>query len=92
MGLFTVHPYGDLSSSKSNYLDCSRINKDSFKAINTNFRVLDYLCKNYKGKIHISLGMTTKMEEEKILEIFEENLRLDEFSSIPLYIIIPCRQ
>ena len=35
-------------------------------AINTNFKVLDYLCKNYKGKIHISLGMTKKVEEEKL--------------------------
>jgi N-acetylneuraminate synthase len=33
--------------------------------------VLDYLCKNYKGKIHLSLGMTTKNEEEKIVNFFE---------------------
>ena len=47
-------------------------------AINTNFKVLDYLCKNYKGKIHISLGMTKKTEEQKIIEIFQENSRLDD--------------
>lgn len=47
-------------------------------AINTNFKVLDYLCKNYKGKIHISLGMTKKIEEQKIIEIFQENSRLDD--------------
>ena len=67
----------DLSSAKAIISIAPELIKIP-SAINTNFRVLDYLCKNYKGKIHISLGMTTKMEEEKILEIFEENLRLDD--------------
>ena len=65
----------DLSSAKS----VVSINPELIKvpsAINTNFKVLDYLCKNYKGKIHISLGMTKKLEEEQIVEIFEDNSRL----------------
>ncbi|MBT5849101.1 MAG: N-acetylneuraminate synthase [Acidimicrobiaceae bacterium] len=36
-------------------------------ACNLNFEILDYLCRYYEGKIHISLGMTTKSEELSIL-------------------------
>ena len=36
-------------------------------ATNLDFEVLNYLCENYKGKIHLSLGMTSKDEEEKIV-------------------------
>jgi sialic acid synthase len=44
-------------------------------ATNLNFSVLKYLCENYKGKIHLSLGMTTKNEEEKIVNFFESKNR-----------------
>ncbi len=37
-------------------------------AINLRFDVLEYLCKNHKGEIHISLGMTKKSEEKKIVD------------------------
>ena len=59
-------------------------------AINTNFKVLDYLCKNY-SKIHISLGMTKKIEEEKLLKFFKKIQDLMT-CSIPLYILISCRK
>jgi N-acetylneuraminate synthase len=36
-------------------------------ACNTNFVLLDYLYKNYQNDIHISLGMSTKREINKIL-------------------------
>ncbi len=38
-------------------------------AINNNYEVLDFLFKNYKGEIHISLGMTTRDEEKKIIDL-----------------------
>jgi sialic acid synthase len=60
----------DLNSAK----DIASLNSEFIKvgsATNLNFDVLDYLCKNYKGKIHLSLGMTTKNEEEKIVNFFE---------------------
>ena len=60
----------DLNSAK----DITSLNPEFIKvgsATNLNFDVLDYLCKNYKGKIHLSLGMTTKNEEEKIVNFFE---------------------
>jgi N-acetylneuraminate synthase len=44
-------------------------------AINTNFKMLEYLCTNFKGKIHISLGMTTPEEEFSIINLFREHNR-----------------
>jgi sialic acid synthase len=41
-------------------------------AINTNYEVLELLRDNFKGDVHISFGMTTKEEEIKIVEFFEE--------------------
>lgn len=44
-------------------------------ASNLCFDVLEYLCKNYKGEIHISLGMTTKEEEKKIVTFMTKHGR-----------------
>ena len=33
--------------------------------------MLEWLCDNYKGEIHLSFGMTTKEEEEQIVSFFE---------------------
>jgi len=44
-------------------------------ATNLNFEVLDYICKNFKGEIHLSLGMTTTNEEEKIVNFFKKHKR-----------------
>lgn len=44
-------------------------------ATNLNFEVLDYICKNFKGEIHLSLGMTTINEEEKIINFFKKHKR-----------------
>jgi sialic acid synthase len=44
-------------------------------ACNNNFEMLSWLCDNYGGEIHISLGMTTRKEEEEILKLFEEKNR-----------------
>lgn len=44
-------------------------------ACNLRFDMLDYLCQEYKGEIHISLGMTTHKEEEKIISFFEKKGR-----------------
>jgi N-acetylneuraminate synthase len=37
---------------------------------NTHFGMLGYLCENYQGDIHLSLGMTTHKEEEAIVDFF----------------------
>lgn len=44
-------------------------------ACNLNKELLYYLCNNYNGEIHISFGMTTKEEEEKIISFFEKEGR-----------------
>ena len=44
-------------------------------ASNLDFVLLDYVVKNFAGKIHLSLGMTTNKEEEKIVDIFVKNKR-----------------
>lgn len=40
-------------------------------ACNLNKNLLRYLCENYEGEIHLSFGMTTKLEEEQIVRFFE---------------------
>lgn len=44
-------------------------------ACNLNKPLLQFLCDNYGGEIHISLGMTTKQEEEHIVSFFESQKR-----------------
>lgn len=44
-------------------------------ACNLNFPMLQVLCDLYEGEIHLSFGMTTKEEEEKIVGFFEDRGR-----------------
>ena len=44
-------------------------------AINLNKPVLEYLCNNFGGEIHLSFGMTTKDEEKEIVQFFEDKKR-----------------
>ena len=44
-------------------------------ACNTHFEMLHWLCNNYEGEIQLSFGMTTKDEEEKIVQLFEKEGR-----------------
>jgi N-acetylneuraminate synthase len=44
-------------------------------ACNLNKKILDYLCYNYQGEIHLSFGMTSNEEEEKIISFFESKGR-----------------
>ena len=41
-------------------------------ACNLNRPMLEYLCKNYSGEIHLSLGMTTHAEEKSIVDFFKK--------------------
>lgn len=64
----------DLTSAKEiTSLDPQLIKIPS--AINLNFEMLGFLCDHYKGEIHVSTGMTTKEEIEKIVSFFEEKGR-----------------
>lgn len=64
----------DLTSAK----EIAEINPRFIKipsACNNEYKMLEWLCNNYDGEIHISLGMTTHDEEERLLEIFEDQGR-----------------
>jgi len=60
----------DLTSAK----EIASLNPELIKipsACNNHFEMLEWLCDNYKGEIHISFGMTTHEEEDQIVELFE---------------------
>ena len=40
--------------------------------------MLQWLCDNYEGKMHLSFGMTTKKEERKIIQLFEKSQRNED--------------
>lgn len=44
-------------------------------ACNLDFRMLGYLADNFAGEIHLSFGMTTPEEEERIIGFFKEKNR-----------------
>ena len=46
-------------------------------ACNLNFAVIDYLLSDYSGDIHVSLGMTNRAEEKRIIERFDDSGALD---------------
>lgn len=59
----------DLTSAK----EISRLNPELIKipsATNLNFELQGWLCENYSGQIHLSVGMTTPAEIRKILEFY----------------------
>ncbi|WP_203257337.1 N-acetylneuraminate synthase family protein [Hyunsoonleella ulvae] len=41
-------------------------------ACNNNIKMLEWLCENYKGEIHISTGMTTKSEIDDLVSFFKK--------------------
>ena len=45
---------------------------------NLNFEMLDVLASEYDGPLHVSLGMTTKDEEDDIVDFFVEHGREDD--------------
>ncbi len=47
-------------------------------ACNLHFEMLDWLCNNYIGQIHVSCGMTNHQEEETVVAFFEERSRLQD--------------
>ena len=44
-------------------------------ACNNHIKMLTWLCENYEGEIHVSLGMTTRAEEEQLVKLFEDKGR-----------------
>jgi len=44
-------------------------------ACNNHFDLIEWLCDNFEGEIHVSLGMTTHEEEDRLLQLFENKGR-----------------
>lgn len=44
-------------------------------ACNNHYKMLEWLCDNYVGEIHVSLGMTTHEEEENLIGLFKSKGR-----------------
>ena len=68
----------DLTSAR----DIGRLDPFAIKipsAVNTNLQVLDYLCGNFGGEIHVSLGMTLRSEEEALVALGDRHGRLKDF-------------
>lgn len=64
----------DLTSAR----EMVQLNPEMLKvpsACNLHFDMLGYLCDNFEGEIHLSLGMTTRDEEEAIVSFFEKRGR-----------------
>jgi sialic acid synthase len=67
----------DLTSAK----EIAALNPRMIKipsACNLKFDILEYLCDNYQGEIHVSFGMTTQDEEKKVVEFFESKGRAQD--------------
>ncbi|RMG93700.1 MAG: N-acetylneuraminate synthase [Deltaproteobacteria bacterium] len=47
-------------------------------ACNTHFEMLGWLLDHYEGPLHVSLGMTTRKEEERIVEFFRARGRTED--------------
>lgn len=61
------------SESAKNILSLSPKMIKISSANNNDLELLKYIDENFDGEIHISLGMTTKAEEEKIFETIKNN-------------------
>ncbi|GAA3614025.1 N-acetylneuraminate synthase family protein [Flavivirga amylovorans] len=64
----------DLTSAK----EITSLNPDFIKipsACNNNITMLEWLCENYHGELHISTGMTTKDEIDGLVSFFKKNNR-----------------
>ncbi|OOM79974.1 N-acetylneuraminate synthase family protein [Clostridium sp. BL-8] len=64
----------DLTSAK----EIASINPSFIKipsACNNHYEMLEWLCENYNGEIQVSVGMTTREEEEELISLFEHKGR-----------------
>ena len=65
----------------SSAFEITELNPEFIKipsAMNLNFEMQEYLCTNFKGKIHISIGMTNEFEKKEIIEFYEARSRIND--------------
>ncbi|MGJ8642784.1 MAG: N-acetylneuraminate synthase family protein [Luteolibacter sp.] len=74
LGLIYSTSVWDMTSAR----EITELNPQFIKipsATNLNSEILEYLCGEYGGEIHLSVGMTTQAEEEAIVTQFEKHGR-----------------
>ena len=82
MGIVYSTSVWDLTSAK----EIASLQPELIKipsACNNHYEMLNWLCDNYGGEIHISLGMTTHEEEEALIQLFEAK---DRAKDVVLYV------
>lgn len=73
-GLIYSSSVWDLTSAKEiTFLEPEMIKVPS--ACNLNFEILEYLCEDFHGEIHLSTGMTNHKEEDQIISFFKKKKR-----------------
>ena len=79
VGLVYSSSVWDLTSAK----EIAALNPQFIKipsACNNNFDMLEWLCENYHGEIHVSVGMTERSEECGLIDFFIEKNRNQDVS------------
>ncbi len=74
VGIIYSSSVWDLTSAK----EIASLNPKFIKipsACNTNSAMLEWLCDNYEGEMQVSFGMTTREEEDDIVQLFEAKNR-----------------
>ena len=74
LGIIYSTSVWDINSAKG----ITKLNPQHIKvpsAINLDFEMQEFLCKNFKGKIHVSVGMTNISELRKILKFYNTQNR-----------------
>ncbi len=74
LGIIYSSSVWDFTSAK----EIASLNPEMIKipsASNNNFKMINWLCDNYNGEIHVSVGMTTHQEEEALISLFEDKGR-----------------
>ena len=74
LGIIYSSSVWDFTSAK----EIASLNPEMIKipsASNNNYKMLNWLCDNYNGEIHVSVGMTTHQEEEALISLFEDKGR-----------------
>jgi N-acetylneuraminate synthase len=74
MGLVYSSSVWDMTSAR----EIAALNPQYIKipsACNNYYAMLEWLCDNYSGELHVSLGMTTQEEERKIIDLFVQKKR-----------------
>lgn len=47
-------------------------------AVNTHWELIDHVCRTYRGPVHISLGMTTRVEERALVDLLRARSRIQD--------------